>query len=91
MSSSIELKIQDVNNFNCDVLRIGSKIRDLQGGLTSSLSRVSSYWTDDSITKVRMEISKADYRINLALDRLRTALSIAVRKELEWAERYKYA
>lgn len=89
--NSIELKIQDVKNFQNDVIRIGQKISTLQTGLKSSLSRVGSYWRDDSMTKVIMEINKTDTRLKWALNELVETLRRAVRKELEWADRYNQA
>ena len=85
----IEFKVEDVQRFQMETRAIGREIVARQETLLKDLARVSEFWKDDSITLAQTKIAEIDRKMRAALAQLDNVVGLALRRQIEWAERYR--
>jgi hypothetical protein len=85
----IEFNAEEVRRFQTDSRTIGREIVAMQDALRKSLATASSYWQDESITLATARVNEIDRKMRAALAQIDTVIGGALRRQLEFAERYR--
>jgi len=87
--NDIEFSVEDVNRFRMEMRTIGKSICEIESQIKADLSRVSSYWRDESIESAKKSIGESDCRMRQALDQIDRHIGTALTRQVDWAQRYR--
>jgi hypothetical protein len=84
----IKFRVEDVRRFQREIRTVGTDIGTIQTALRASLKEVSAYWRDDSLTIANRDIEEVTRKMQNAISQLDSAVGAAIKRQIEWAERY---
>ncbi len=87
----IQFNLEEVRRFHAGTRAIERDMIFAQEFLKKSLADVTPFWKDDAILAAERDIAEIDRRMRTAILQLDEAIDGAIRREIEWAERYRHA
>lgn len=86
--NDVKFNISAVEAFQVNMRNLGREIVRNQTELMSALARVSNTWHDESMVLAKNKVTVIDRKIKQALTEIDNSIATALRRQLEWAQRY---
>ena len=85
----IKFNIEDVRRFQAGTRAIGRDIARAQSDLKRAVDDVSAHWKDSEVLIAQKDVAEIERKLRLALTQLDKTVDTALRRQVEWANRYR--
>ena len=86
--NDVKFNISAVEAFQVNMRNLGREVVRNQTELMSALASVSNAWHDESMVLAKNKVTVIDRKIKQALTEIDNSIATALRRQLEWAQRY---
>lgn len=85
----IQFNLEDVRRFQTGTRAIGRELARAQADLKKAVDDVSAHWKDSEVLIAQKDIAEIERKLRLALGQLDKTIDTALRRQIEWANRYR--